>query len=82
MINIKVDKSNKCNGEYSLYISFPYDKNIVDIIREEPIRYWNPETKQWEVPVKRYNELANNLIAYPISISDSNKILSNLNSTR
>lgn len=82
MIHIDVDKSNKCNGEYSLYISFPYDKDIVDTIRQEPIRYWNPETKKWEVPVKRYDELAYKLSDYDISITDSNEILSKLSSNR
>ena len=33
MITINVRKSTRCNGDNSLYVSFPYDSNIVNIIR-------------------------------------------------
>ena len=56
MINIKIEKANKCNGEYSLYISFPYDQKIVNIMREQTIRYWHPDTKEWELPIKSFEK--------------------------
>ena len=75
MINIKIDKSNKCNGEYSLYISFPYNQNIVNIMREQTIRYYNPNTKEWELPIKSFDKLKEQLKDYQInmSITDENK---------
>lgn len=82
MINIKVDKSDKCNGEYSLYISFPYDNNIVNIMRNQIIRYWNPDSKEWELPIKVYPDLIQELNNYKLNIIDSNKILSNLSLDR
>lgn len=57
MINIKVDKSKKCNGEYSLYITFDFDMRIVNVIREFPSRYWNADKKEWEVPFNKLGEL-------------------------
>ena len=82
MITIKVDKSKKCNGEYSLYISFPYNQNIVNIMREQTIRYWHPDTKEWEIPAKSFEKLKEDLKDYDIDVQDSNKILSNFNLNR
>ena len=82
MINIKIDKSNKCNGEYSLYITFPYDTNVVNIMREQIIRYWHPDTKEWELPFKSLDRIKEQLKNYEINIVDSNDIISNFNFNR
>lgn len=82
MINIKIDKSNKCNGEYSLYITFPYDVNVVNIMREQIIRYWHPDTKEWELPFKSLDRIKEQLKNYEINIVDSNDIISNFNFNR
>lgn len=82
MINIKIDKSNKCNGEYSLYITFPYDANVVNIMREQIIRYWHPDTKEWELPFKSLDRIKEQLKKYEINILDSNDIISNFNFNR
>lgn len=52
MINIKVAKSAKCNGEWSLFVTFPYSDKIVEVIRSYPSRFWNKDTKEWELPFK------------------------------
>lgn len=57
MITINIDKSNKCNGDYSLFLSFPYDMAIVNAVREMPTRYWNADTKEWEVPFKKLADI-------------------------
>ena len=57
MITIDIRKSNKANGDYSMFLSFPYDTRIIDIIRDMPSRYWNPDTKEWEVPALKFHEL-------------------------
>ena len=76
MINIEIKKSDKCNGEHSLFISFPYDQNIVNIMREQIIRYWHPDEKQWEVPLKSLDQLKEELKNYHLNIVDTNEILS------
>lgn len=73
MITIKIDKSNKCNGEYSLYVSFPYDPIIVTKIKEQSIRYYNPETREWELPVKSFDKLKETLKDYQLNIVNSNE---------
>lgn len=58
MINIKVAKSNKCNGECSLYITFNFNRDIVDTIKDMcKERYYNKDKKEWEVPYSMLDDL-------------------------
>lgn len=82
MINIEVKESNKCNGEYSLFLTFPYNFEIISILREQIIRYWNPETKEWELPLKSFEDIKNKLEQFKLNIVDSKDILANFNSNR
>ena len=59
MITLKIDKPNKCNGDYSIFVSFPYDINIINTIRELPTRYWINDTKEWEIPFKKLEDMIN-----------------------
>lgn len=52
MIDIRVDKTTKCNGNWSLYVTFPYQDKIVDVVRSFPSRFWDKEKKEWELPFK------------------------------
>lgn len=61
MITIKIDKAKKCNGQYSLYVSFPYNSKIVDVIRSLPTRYYNKTDKEWEVPILKLPSIINYL---------------------
>lgn len=69
MININIAKAKKCNGEYSLFITFDYDYRIVDIIRNFPTRYWNPDKKEWEVPFTKLGEFVNSLPTFEFNIT-------------
>ena len=57
MIDIKIAKSDKCNGEHSIYLSFPYDTALVELIRSQSERYWDKNNKTWELPAKKLREL-------------------------
>ena len=52
MIDIRVGKATKCNGEWSLYVTFPYNDKVVDTVRSFPSRFWDKERKEWELPFK------------------------------
>ena len=69
MIDIKVAKSNKCNGDYSIYLSFPYDSTLVELVRKQPERFWDKDNKTWEVPAKKLRDLISHLEGYEINIS-------------
>lgn len=72
MINLKISKSNKCNGEYSVYASFPYDTRVVNLIREFPSRYWDSTKKEWEFPYKNLSTFVENLKEYEFDIVGDN----------
>ena len=75
MINIKIADSKKCNGDYSLFISFDYNQKVVDTIREFPSRYWDRETKTWEVPFVKLGEFVNKLPEYDFDITGEYVVL-------
>lgn len=69
MINIEIEKSFKCNGDYSLFISFDYDERIVSVIRALPTRYYNPTDKEWEVPFNKLDLIVKQLGDFDFTIS-------------
>jgi SNF2 family DNA or RNA helicase len=69
MIDIKIAKSNKCNGDYSIYLSFPYDDAIVSLVRSQSERYWDKDNKTWEVPAKRLHDLLPHLTKHEVNIT-------------
>lgn len=69
MIKIDVRKSIKCNGDYSLFVSFEYDSKVVDTIRSFPSRYWNPNEKTWEIPFNKLAELLERLPEYDFELT-------------
>lgn len=62
MINVNVRQSNKCNGNYSAYLTFKYDERILCAIRALSDRAWDKDAKEWEIP---YNKLESILIQFP-----------------
>ena len=75
MINIRIDKAKKCNGEYALFVTFEYDSKIVDAIRELPSRYWDRDNKTWELPFNKLGEFVNKLPEYDFDITGQYVVL-------
>lgn len=69
MINMNIRKSDKCNGDYSLFLSFDYDYRIVEGIKEFPSRYYNKNNKTWEVPFNKLEEVVAKFNDYDINIT-------------
>ena len=69
MINVNIAQSQKCNGDWSLYVTFPYSEMIVETIRKFPTRYWDPEKKEWELPFNKLQELVEKLKDFDFEIS-------------
>lgn len=62
MINIKIAKSIKCNGDCSLFITFNYNADIVSTIKNIcSERFYNKDKKEWEVPHKYFEQLKETL---------------------
>ena len=73
VINIKIAKSIKCNGDCSLFITFNYNADIVTSIKNIcSERFYNKDKKEWEVSYKYFDELRETL-----SIIDNIHIIEN-----
>lgn len=60
MIKVEVRKPRKLHKEdQSLFISFPYSLHRLQLVKSLPVRYYNPDTKEWEVPAKDLNLVVN-----------------------
>ena len=59
MILIKEHKPIKLPGTSSLFVSFDYNKELVDIIKQcSPVNF-DKKTKQWEMPITRLAKFVN-----------------------
>lgn len=56
-VNVKIANSTRCNGDYSLYVTFDFDMRIIEVIRSFSTKFWNAEDKIWELPLNKLTEL-------------------------
>ena len=69
MVAIDIRKAQKVSGEWGMFLSFPYDEQLLGVIRGLPSRYWHGERKEWEVPLTKLKELVDNMSNYEIQIT-------------
>lgn len=69
MVKIRIAKKERCSGDWSLFISFPYDNRLIDIIRSFPSKYWNPNAKEWEVPFRNLKDVVDRMADQDIDIT-------------
>ena len=50
-INIKEKQSRNVPGLTSLFVSFPYNEQLKKDIKDREVRYWHPDTCEWEMPI-------------------------------
>ena len=61
MVNIKEIYSIKCPGETSLMVTFDYNDQIVNIIKQAGDAVWNKKLKYWELPANKLAFLIDNI---------------------
>ena len=64
MINIIEKISNKNVGQTSLFVSFDYSPQIVDIVKQAENSVYDPKNKLWELPLNQLSFLIDNLTQY------------------
>ena len=65
MVNIRIAKSTRCNGDCSLYITFNFKRELVDTIKSLCTeRFYNKDKKEWEVPQDKLGILKIELAKY------------------
>ena len=61
MIKINISKPIKSSGKLSLFLSFPFDQEIINIVRSFSGRYYHVENKIWEINYNFLNKLISEL---------------------
>ena len=61
MINIIERTNSKVPGTSSLYVSFPYNKEIIERIKTTPMYVYDKNTHEWEVPITSLSTLVESL---------------------
>lgn len=64
MILVEEKKTSKIPGLTSLYVSFPYNKELVEIIKQCYPANFNKKTSQWEIPITRLSKFINQAYKY------------------
>lgn len=61
MIYIKEDKSTKIPGGKSIYVSFEFDRRIVDLLKTMDAYYYNKNNHIWEIPMTSLSDFINKI---------------------
>lgn len=69
MINIEIKESEQCNGKYSLFVSFEYNSDVIEIVKSFSTRVYNKTNHTWELPFNQLGNLVNKLSEYDVNIS-------------
>lgn len=64
MIYIIEKESKKVSGNTSLFLSFLFNQDIIDIIKKSGPCYYNKDSKMWEVPISSLSHLLDTLTYY------------------
>ena len=52
MITVKIRKSKFMPDDYSAYLSFPFNQDVIDTIKELRYRSWIKGSKEWEIRIE------------------------------
>lgn len=77
MITIDIRESKQLNNEFSAFISFDYDNEIVFILRMLPFKRYNASTTEWEVPIDKIEMLIDKFKNYSIQLKGKLSVLEN-----
>ena len=69
MITINIQKSQKLkNYEYAMFVSFDFNNKILEAVKNSSERYYNPDTREWELPIKKLQYLTETLSDFDFEI--------------
>lgn len=69
MINIDIKESKKICEDYSMFITFEYNNDIVAVIKRFDERVYNPDKREWEVGYSKLSALIEQLPYEEFNIS-------------
>ena len=63
-IRARIDKPVRCTDDFSVFLTFDYNKEIVASVKALRARFWDPDTKRWEIEYRELNELKSALSSF------------------
>lgn len=51
MVKVELRVAKKVDEKEALFVSFPFSLESVEKVKSLPVRYYTPDSKEWEVPV-------------------------------
>lgn len=57
VINARVDKPVRGTDDYSVFLSFKYDRDAVSAVKDLDTRFWGSDKKEWEIEYKDLDTL-------------------------
>ena len=61
MIKVRIAEAYKLGCDLSIFVSFPYDNRILEVVRSFPQKWWHAEDKEWELPLNKLHPLTKKL---------------------
>ena len=61
MIKVRIAKTDKLGCDLSIFVSFPYDNRVLEVVRSFPQKWWHAEDKEWELPLNKLQPLTQKL---------------------
>ena len=52
MITVRIKKAKFMPDDYSAYLTFPYNQNVIDTVKKLRYRSWIKGTKEWEIRIE------------------------------
>ena len=79
MVTIQIKESNTWGKDISAMVSFPFNSEILAIVKSMPRKQWHNDIKTWEVPFTSLGELLGQLNKFEVEIkADNAEIFSKL----
>jgi hypothetical protein len=74
IIKARVAKPTKVTEDYSVYVSFPYNAALVETVKALAIRFWTPDTKEWEITCDELVDLQTKVKGYTFEVEGQENI--------
>jgi len=70
VITARIDKPIRCTDDFSVFLTFDYNKEVVASVKALRARFWDPDNKRWEIEYKELNELKSALSHFTWNIEN------------
>ena len=79
MVTIQIKESNTWGKDISAMVSFPFNSELVAIVKSLPRKFWHNDEKTWEIPFTSLSDLLDQFSKQEIEINiEDTEILKNM----